>query len=476
MYLAFIFASINPINKSRDTSRKKIFKLKLAFMKQKLTLLLSFMVLATFAFAQKDKGSSNKRKLIGMHFNSIDVNSPQVWKDNSGPKALGGFKEQDLGFSLSYWQTVAKHLDFSAKATMMFHNYSAIDRNTYTTNYNQNGVEIEPSLNAYAFNDESMFNAFLTVGVGAGLYSKKFGAYVPTGVGMTANLSNNSYFILQAQYRFTLTKDVMRDNLFYSFGIAQNLAKEKPKVVIPPPPPPVVDRDNDGVLDKDDKCPDVAGLAKYQGCPIPDTDGDGLNDEQDKCPTVAGTAKYQGCPVPDTDGDGINDEQDKCPTEKGLARYQGCPIPDTDKDGVNDEEDKCPAVAGPASNQGCPEIEKAVIEKINFAAKSIQFQTGSSKLLAASNKSLNELAALLAADNTLKIEIDGFTDNTGSADRNRELSQTRAMAVKEYLAGKGIDRNRMNAMGFGPDKPLADNKTAAGRAKNRRTELIVSNH
>ena len=269
---------------------------------------------------------------------------------------------------------------------------------------------------------------------------------------------------------------MVKDNLFYSIGIAQSMGKDKPKVVVPPPPPPVVDRDKDGILDTDDKCPDVAGIAKYQGCPIPDTDGDGLNDEMDKCPTVAGIAKYLGCPIPDTDGDGINDENDKCPTEKGLARYQGCAIPDTDKDGVNDEEDKCPSVAGPVSNMGCPEIEKAVIEKVKFAAKSIQYGTGSAKILPASFKSLNELAAVLTSDNTLMIDISGHSDNTGSAVKNKELSQLRAESVKKYLLGKGIAENRISAIGYGPEKPIADNKTADGRSKNRRTEMVVRNH
>jgi outer membrane protein OmpA-like peptidoglycan-associated protein len=438
----------------------------------------SIVVLVSVAFAQKDNSTKNSRNLLGIHLNSLDVYSPQIWKDNSGPRTLSGLKEQDLGFSVSYWKTISKNLDFSEKTSMMFHNYSAIDRNQYTTNINQVGFELEPTVNAYAFNDQSKFNAFITAGAGIGLYSNKFGAYIPTGLGLTANISNTTYFILQSQYRFTLSKDVMKNNLFYSIGIAQNITKEKPKVVIPPPPPPpvIVDRDNDGVLDTEDKCPDVAGSAKYQGCPIPDTDGDGLNDELDKCPAVAGTAKYQGCPIPDTDGDGINDEKDKCATIKGLARYQGCPIPDSDKDGVNDEDDKCPNVAGPESNQGCPEIEKAVIEKVNFAAKNIEYATGSVKLLPSSNKSLNEIAALMSADQSLKLEISGHSDNTGSIEKNKELSAQRATSVKEYIVSKGIDRTRINAIGYGSEKPIADNNTAAGRAKNRRTEMVVSNH
>jgi OOP family OmpA-OmpF porin len=215
-------------------------------------------------------------------------------------------------------------------------------------------------------------------------------------------------------------------------------------------------------------------LAALQGCP--DRDGDGIADGDDKCPDVAGTAKYQGCPIPDTDGDGINDELDKCPTEKGFARYQGCPIPDTDKDGVNDEEDKCPSRPGPASNQGCPEIAKEVIEKINVAAKNIFFATGSSKLLPKSFKSLNEVAALLAADESLMIAIDGHTDSTGKREKNLTLSNDRANSVKAYLSTKGVTDSRMTATGYGPDKPVATNKTAAGRAKNRRVEMTVRNY
>jgi outer membrane protein OmpA-like peptidoglycan-associated protein len=242
----------------------------------------------------------------------------------------------------------------------------------------------------------------------------------------------------------------------------------------PPPPPPVItDRDGDGVLDADDKCPDVAGTAALQGCP--DRDGDGIADADDKCPDQAGVAKYQGCPIPDTDGDGINDEEDKCPTVKGFARYQGCPIPDTDGDGVNDEEDKCPSRSGPASNSGCPVIAKEVIEKVNFAAKNVFFATGSYKLLPKSFKSLDAVVDLMKSDASLMIDIDGHTDSQGSDESNQVLSDNRAGAVKNYLVGKGIDASRLKSSGYGETKPVADNASAAGRAKNRRTEMVVRN-
>lgn len=250
--------------------------------------------------------------------------------------------------------------------------------------------------------------------------------------------------------------------------------KKIPGTPPPPPVPVVTDRDGDGVADADDRCPDTPGSASMQGCP--DRDGDGIADIDDKCPDAAGTAKYNGCPVPDTDGDGINDEMDKCPTVAGTAKYDGCPIPDSDGDGVNDELDKCPTRAGDPANQGCPVIAKEVIEKVNYAAKNVFFATGSYKLMAKSFKSLDAVADLLKSDESLMIDIEGHTDAQGSDESNQVLSDNRAGAVKNYLVSKGIAETRLKSAGYGETKPVADNNTAAGRAKNRRTEMIVRNY
>ena len=254
-------------------------------------------------------------------------------------------------------------------------------------------------------------------------------------------------------------------------GVGLAFRKKPAPVVVAPPPPVIPDTDGDGIFDNVDKCPTVAGLAKYDGCPIPDTDKDGINDEQDKCPTVPGLAKYQGCPIPDTDKDGINDEEDKCPTVPGLAKYQGCPPPDRDGDGVIDEEDKCPDVAGPASNGGCP-----VLDNTTFDAKLVQFNTGTAVLTAAAMKELNDGAALLNDPkySMLKVAIEGHTDNQGKAADNQKLSEKRAAAVKAYLVKKGVAADRLSTSGFGQTVPVADNKTAAGRASNRRVEFKVS--
>jgi len=258
---------------------------------------------------------------------------------------------------------------------------------------------------------------------------------------------------------------------------------------------PVKDADNDGVPDVDDLCPKVAGLAQFQGCP--DTDGDGIEDKLDSCLTVAGLTQFHGCP--DTDGDGIEDKLDACPTEKGPAEYYyGCPVRDTDKDGVEDKLDEClliagktefkgcpdtdgdsvedrldvcPYTAGKPENKGCPVVEKKDLEKLKFAVKAVKFQTGKAVLLKESSKILTDIADILNKYPDYLLRIEGHTDNVGKDAKNQALSEQRAQACATFLTGKGIAATRMKSSGFGKTKPVADNKTAANRAKNRRVEF-----
>lgn len=232
------------------------------------------------------------------------------------------------------------------------------------------------------------------------------------------------------------------------------------------------DKDNDGIVDEKDECPDIAGEVTLAGCP--DKDKDGIADKNDKCPDVAGTAKYNGCPIPDTDGDGINDEEDKCPAVAGTAKYNGCPIPDTDGDGINDEEDKCPATPGKAANGGCPEIKQEVVKKVAVAAKSVYYMSGKDVIQKVSLPKLDIVVKVLKTDPALVISVEGHTDNVGKPENNLKLSARRAQAVKNYLIKKGIAESRISAQGFGDSKPLAPNTTPQGRAKNRRVELHLN--
>jgi OmpA-OmpF porin, OOP family len=454
-------------------------------MKQKLTIALVLAVLASGAFAQKTKRADRftgpkKGSLFGLHVNLADFKTPELIKATTLSNALKGdtwkkVADMSLGFSFAYWKGLGKNLDLSTKLNFMFHDYSAIYNNL--PGKTEVGIEVEPALNARLLNDNHLISPFVTAGIGAGSYTGRLGLYAPLGVGIQCNLNSVTYLFVQSQYRVALTKKVLGDNLFYSFGVAENFAEPKKAAPVAPPPMPVAevkDRDGDGIEDAKDACPDAPGKAALNGCP--DKDSDGIADKDDTCPDQAGTAKYKGCPIPDTDGDGVNDEADKCVTIPGLARYQGCPIPDGDGDGINDEEDKCPTEAGVAANAGCPELKKEVVDRINMAAKNIFFATGSSKLLAKSNAALNNVAKLLQDNPSYICDVAGHTDNTGDASRNQALSEARANAVADYLRGKGVSDNQLTAAGFGSDQPLGDNKTAAGRAKNRRVEMKVRNY
>ncbi len=227
------------------------------------------------------------------------------------------------------------------------------------------------------------------------------------------------------------------------------------------------DTDGDGIVDKDDACPEMAGLAAFNGCP--DTDGDGIADKDDACPEVAGLKAFKGCP--DTDNDGITDASDKCPTVKGPKDNAGCPWPDTDGDSVLDKDDKCVDVKGTVANFGCPEVDEVVMKKLNEYAKTILFETGKASFEKQTFPVLVSITAILKEYPNAKFFIEGHTDNSGTPAKNMVLSHDRAAAVVTYLTSNGIAADRLTSEGFGQTKPVASNKTKAGKASNRRVEV-----
>ena len=208
-----------------------------------------------------------------------------------------------------------------------------------------------------------------------------------------------------------------------------------------------------------------------------DKDGDGVPNKLDQCPnTPAGVSvDANGCPL-DTDKDGVADYLDKCPgtpsAAKGYVTEDGCPT-DKDGDGVFDFEDVCVDVAGVKENKGCPEIKAEVKKVFEKALNGIQFQTGSAKIKSVSNKILNDVVNIMKENPSYKLSINGHTDNVGDPAKNQKLSEDRAAAVKKYLEDKGIESSRLTSAGFGQDQPVETNKTASGRAKNRRVEFKV---
>ncbi len=243
------------------------------------------------------------------------------------------------------------------------------------------------------------------------------------------------------------------------------------------------DSDGDGILDDVDVCPEAAedmdGWQDTDGCPDLDNDSDGVPDAVDGCPNDPedrdGFRDEDGCPDPDNDGDGVLDVNDKCPDQAedpdGFQDQDGCPEADNDGDGVNDAADLCPDTpAGvKVGADGCPQAAEI---KAAMVLKGVRFKTGSAQLDPSSVTVLEEVAASLKAWPMVKVEVQGHTDNVGAAEANRNLSAQRAESVREYLIGAGVEPERMTAVGYGEDLPVADNTTDAGRQANRRVELV----
>jgi len=259
------------------------------------------------------------------------------------------------------------------------------------------------------------------------------------------------------------------------------------------------DTDGDGIYDKDDACPEVAGLAAFDGCP--DSDGDGIKDSDDDCPNEAGLAEFNGCPdrdgdgvadnsdncpdtpglkslagCPDADGDGVADAQDNCPNEAGPAANNGCPWPDSDGDGVLDKDDQCPNEAGTVANNGCPEVNptEEVMATLNNYARTILFDTGKSSFKNETMPILDAMTAIFKEYPEANFSIGGHTDSVGSEKSNQLLSERRANAVRDHLIANGINADRLTAVGYGEANPIDDNKTSAGRKNNRRVEVKLN--
>lgn len=230
---------------------------------------------------------------------------------------------------------------------------------------------------------------------------------------------------------------------------------------------PWKDTDSDGILDKDDDCPKVAGPKENSGCPWKDTDSDGVLDKDDDCPMIPGLEEFNGCP--DTDGDGIVDADDRCPKNPGSIENKGCP--DKDGDTLVDIDDQCPDTTGPASNNGCPEVTVEVQKQLNNYAKTILFDTGKATIKPESVTVMVDIIQILNEYPNAKFAVEGHTDSIGSSTSNQRLSEARANSVRDFLINEGISSERLNAIGYGEEKPIASNRTRIGRKQNRRVEI-----
>lgn len=294
--------------------------------------------------------------------------------------------------------------------------------------------------------------------------------------------------------------------------------------------PEVTDRDKDGIFDDKDQCPDhpetINGFLDEDGCPEnpQDLDGDGILNDLDKCPkepeTKNGYLDEDGCPEDpnDIDGDKIPNDKDQCPkdpeTVNGYMDEDGCPENpnDLDGDGIVNEKDKCPKEPETINNfedtDGCPDVvpndsdgdgvpddkdrcqgEKEVwngykdedgcadheLDEFSGIIEGIYFEVNQAMIKKESYPKLNRAAEVLGKYKILNFVIEGHTDSSGNKDMNMKLSEKRAQSVYEYLRYRGVSAERMAVEAYGPTKPIADNKTKEGKAKNRRIEFRILN-
>ncbi|QDG53625.1 cell envelope biogenesis protein OmpA [Persicimonas caeni] len=249
------------------------------------------------------------------------------------------------------------------------------------------------------------------------------------------------------------------------------------------------DNDADGVPDTRDNCPnvpeDVDGFEDADGCPDSDNDADGIADFNDACPDTPGTEKTSGCPFVDEDGDGIDASVDRCPNEAedadGFEDNDGCPDADNDRDGIADADDACPdvpeSVNGVDDTDGCPDEGDSAVrlsgDRIEILER-VHFDTARATIKSRSHSVLEQVASVMKANADIRLlRVQGHTDSRGDEQDNLELSQQRAVSVKEFLIEQGVDAERLSARGYGESHPIADNDTADGRADNRRVEFHI---
>ena len=442
-----------------------------------------FALAAAFSVGAQAQDENNPWQ-IGFGVNSVDIRTPkdfgEVLKDWAGPSDLNILPAVSrLSVGRYIGKGFSAELSGSLNKIEKGYGYNKELDNKVDQSFWAVNLAAQYHLNTL-WSGARWFDPYAQVGGGYAAIDNEGKFRTLVGAGANFWFTDNIGLNLQTAYHPTMKSESTENYFQHALGITIKFGKQ--------------DRDNDGVADKDDKCPDVAGKPELNGCPdadgdgitdaedacpdvfglkefngCPDTDGDGIADKDDECHEVAGKAALKGCP--DADNDGIADKDDKCPQQAGPKENNGCPWPDRDGDGVLDKDDECPEEAGPASNKGCPEVTQEVQTQLNSFAKTILFDVGKSTIRPESATVLNNIVNVLNKYKNSKFSVEGYTDTSGNKDKNQRLSEDRAYSVKAYLVDKGINPARLSAKGFGPEKPIASNKTKKGRELNRRVEI-----
>ena len=442
-----------------------------------------FALAAAFSVGAQAQDENNPWQ-IGFGVNSVDIRTPKdfgdVLKDWAGPSDLNILPAVSrLSVGRYIGKGFSAELSGSLNKIEKGYGYDKDLDNKVDQSFWAVNLAAQYHLNTL-WSGARWFDPYAQVGGGYAAIDNEGKFRTLVGAGANFWFTDNIGLNLQTAYHPTMKSESTENYFQHALGITIKFGKQ--------------DRDNDGVADKDDKCPDVAGKPELNGCPdadgdgitdaedscpdvfglkefngCPDTDNDGIADKDDECPEVAGKPELKGCP--DADNDGIADKDDKCPQQAGPKENNGCPWPDRDGDGVLDKDDECPDVKGTVANNGCPEVTQEVQKKLNDFAKTILFDLGKATIKPESADVLDNIVNVLNKYKNSKFSVEGYTDTSGNKDKNQRLSEDRAYSVKAYLVDKGINPARLSAKGFGPEKPIASNKTKKGRELNRGVEI-----
>jgi OOP family OmpA-OmpF porin len=342
---------------------------------------------------------------LGLHF----VLNSFTYRDTS--QVFRNQGRSRLGIAINYLQGLTPHTDLNATISGSFLDYPGKDG---TTNDKHLLTEADLALREKLFPAARRFNPFVQGGIGLSRFLSSYGVFLPVGIGTQIDLRGETFLLLHAQYRIPVSSS-QSGHFYFSVGIAGIIGKKKiarthrktTSLSNPPPGPSL--------------------------------------------PLLHPSSK-------DSDGDGIPDSLDKCPTVAGLASYQGCPAPAS------------PSRPARITNTVSDDLRK----KMDRAAQLVFFETDSATLLTDSYKALNEVVSILRQDTLLLLDISGHTDNSGSPEKNQHLSQRRAKAVLDYLVSQGhVDQKRLSATGYGSSRPIDDNTTVKGRARNRRVQFVL---
>lgn len=389
---------------------------------------LFFLCFSSKQFAQNTSATLEvyrRNPALGLHYNISNFNHSPL-----------NFDYINHGYALSFLDGITGKYDYMVQGGSISPRYSLgkqqLDRRDLMHFISIYGMR-------RLFGDSVFINPFLGAGPGIIFYQKNIHPGIQAATGFQLRISNTVFLHTQVSYHVNFSSSI-NNNVAASIGLLGTILQRKKKIKT---------------------ASSSQALTIQQN--LNDTDKDGIPDNEDDCPTSPGPQTFHGCP--DSDGDGIPDNTDKCPAEPGTITLNGCPTPVT--------KPAASIVKIDTFTNDKQAIHDSISTVMNKLAEHIYFETDKATLTPVSAQALNTIVSVLKMQHFTQLQIEGHTDNTGTDKRNEQLSKERANTVLEYLVKAGIDRKKLTTNGFGATRPVADNTTAEGRAKNRRTLFVL---